>query len=663
MSGEYSDTIELGQLGRTIARGWKVVVGLMLLGAAGALAVIAFAPRKFTGVGSIVLKSASSTSPGSSILAQVTGLGDVTSGLLGGKSQLETEIEVLSSRAVVGEVVDSLLLQARIDGTPRVASRNALATLRAEESFKRRKYTFRKVADGSYEFKGKDESGRMTLGEPVTLKVATLTFSREARLPSKFNLDLRDREDAIDRTAGSLDIEKKKGELVTVAFAGDDSLSAARVPNTLLQTYLRRRRGIDRGVNQRRVEFLTAKSDTMARDLALAASALRKQQESSGILDATATAKVSLEGESALREKLTDVLVEEGALQQLMTQVNAKKLNPRQLAAYPTFLRSPTVNNIVSQLSDVETRRTLMLRNRTEHDEEVVALARSAENLERQLIPYATTYAEALEKQRVDLETAIGGIQRELLSLPRAAESGSQLKQRVEDLAKLSGALQAQLVEAKLAAIGEGGDLSALDVAVPPKKPSFPKPVLTLAAGIGGGLVFGLVAALLVGSLGRWLGDAADIERTTGVPALQLEPTAPLLLSGTTRTIMVAPIDAGIGVSEVVHRLAQTAASRSVSSVALTLADDTADANASIARLEQQYDFVIVQLPSLTSNAAAATLQPARPVLLVTSDRVDRRQLLGSVQLLKRLNVPCAGIVMTRRLAGKVMPNERALEG
>jgi Mrp family chromosome partitioning ATPase len=100
-----------------------------------------------------------------------------------------------------------------------------------------------------------------------------------------------------------------------------------------------------------------------------------------------------------------------------------------------------------------------------------------------------------------------------------------------------------------------------------------------------------------------------------------------------------------------------------VSSVALTLADDTADANASIARLEQQYDFVIVQLPSLTSNAAAATLQPARPVLLVTSDRVDRRQLLGSVQLLKRLNVPCAGIVMTRRLAGKVMPNERALEG
>jgi hypothetical protein len=128
----------------------------------------------------------------------------------------------------------------------------------------------------------------------------------------------------------------------------------------------------------------------------------------------------------------------------------------------------------------------------------------------------------------------------------------------------------------------------------------------------------------------------------------------PLLLSnGAARTIIVAPIGNGVSVTPIVNRLAQTAGSRSLSAAVLELPDSYNDVNGSIARLESENDLVIVQLPSLVSDTAAAALQHTRPVLLVApSRRVERRQLINAVQLLRRLEVPVAGIVMSNGVNG-----------
>jgi Mrp family chromosome partitioning ATPase len=91
----------------------------------------------------------------------------------------------------------------------------------------------------------------------------------------------------------------------------------------------------------------------------------------------------------------------------------------------------------------------------------------------------------------------------------------------------------------------------------------------------------------------------------------------------------------------------QTAVSRSLSPILLNLPETSADVNGTIARLEAEHDLVVVQLPSLVSDSAVATLQHGRPVLLVTpGGRAERRHVVNAVGMLKRLEVPCAGIVM-----------------
>jgi hypothetical protein len=342
--------------------------------------------------------------------------------------------------------------------------------------------------------------------------------------------------------------------------------------------------------------------------------------------------------------------VEQGALSQLLAQVGGGSMNPRQLAAYPTFLKSPAINDLISQLAQVETKRFTLLSTRTDQDPEVQALSESVRNLESQLLPLARAYSASVTKEHGDVERVLDTLQMTIATLPQSAEANTRLSREVLQLGQIYGVMQGQLVEAKLAAIGEGGQVQPLDVAATPKKPSFPQPAPTLAVSLAGGVVFGVLVALLVGALGGWLQDPESVERASGVPALRFDPSAPLLLGrSTAHTVLVAAVDRATNIDAVVRRLADTASSRSVSVTVLDLTSGPMrDVDTTIARLEAENGLVILKLPSVASDSAAAVMRPDRPVLLVTPGRrVARTQLLDAIQMLRRLDTPCAGVVMS----------------
>jgi hypothetical protein len=226
----------------------------------------------------------------------------------------------------------------------------------------------------------------------------------------------------------------------------------------------------------------------------------------------------------------------------------------------------------------------------------------------------------------------------------------------VKRLGLTYAALQTQLVEARLSAIAEGGDIRALDVATVPKKVAFPDPAITTAAGLGAGLIIGLLLAFVTGSHGRYLDGPYAIERVAGVPALRFDPASPLLMSGRSaiRTVLLIPLEQGVPTLRLAERLADTALARGQSA---TILDLTAPAAAVprgasvgelISRLEQEHALVVVRLPGMAAESTAAALSDDRPVLLVApSRRVSRRELTGALETLRRLEVPCAGVVLS----------------
>jgi acetolactate synthase regulatory subunit len=148
-----------------------------------------------------------------------------------------------------------------------------------------------------------------------------------------------------------------------------------------------------------------------------------------------------------------------------------------------------------------------------------------------------------------------------------------------------------------------------------------------------------------------------------GALAQPLGRDMPLLMADANgaRTVLVVPLGALAPTNEVAERLARTARQRAVQStivdlsgshgsgngkVALTV-DGQTDIAAKIDALEQQYGLVVVQLPSLFSDATIAAMRETRPVLLVAPPGpVDRSRLGSAVALLRRLGMPCAGVVI-----------------
>ena len=670
-SAPQSDTVDVADVMRTLRRQWRGIVAFLALGVFGALAVVLFAPRRYEGKASVLARPGAGS--GGSILGRLGngGIGELignVAGMGGTRTDFETELQVLKSRDLTGRLVDSLKLQFSPRAPRGVAATSYVAASQLQPSFEPRVYVFQRTPNGAYRTEHEGKTYELTPGQPSALDIGTLTLA-SGPLPPSFGLKVFDREDAITRVGNRLRITKAGGDVAQIVFSGDDSISAAAAPNALVAFYLERRRTVDRGVNQRRVEYVTAQMDSTAALLGATERALRQYQERSGILDAELVGKAQWDGAVQLRKSLTDVEVDAAAINQLLAQANAGTLTHRQLAAYPTFLRGSSISPMITQLGELDAARIKLLERRTEKDPEVIALDQSIAATEDQILSMARSYANAVNKQRAEMAAQLDSLQHSLTALPAAAEQGGRLQRDVLRLTQIYGALQAQLVEARLGAIGEGGEIKPLDLAVAPRKPSFPEPFLTMGIGTAGGLLAGIVAALFLGWFGRWLRDPVEVERLAGVTAQRFQADAPLLLlgKGSARSVLVVPLD-GARTGLVAERLARTATARAVSATVLDLSSDSASngngqshytvSGPAIEDLERQFGLVIVQLPPLSSEATLAALNEARPVLLVAPNRVDRGRLSSALEMLRRMDVPCAGVVIGD---GQITARARAL--
>jgi uncharacterized protein involved in exopolysaccharide biosynthesis len=651
------DTIDLADVARSVRRGWRVVLGSIAACLVLALLVILFGPRRFEGKASAIVRSAD---PSSSLLSRIGGeaLGGLAAGagaiLGGGGTQLETEIQILESKSVLGEVVDSLMLQVQPREPEGLPATKFVREVRLPGSFKRLDFDFERTTGTQYRVTGDGVNATAAAGGAVATPVGIIQL-RDS-LPASFSLRLVDHEDAVKQLSRHLDVRKAGGEVLAVSYRATDSITAAAVPNVALSTYLARKKTSDRGVNAHRVDFLSAQLDTTAVQLASAEQALRQFQERSGLLDPEVMGKLELEQAADLRKSLGEVEVEQGALDQMLAQVAAGHMSQRQLAAFPAFLKSGGINDLLSRISELETQRTRLLETRLETDRDVVALTRSINDLQSQLVPLGKAYSGALQRQRTEIERQLGTMSAQLDRFPGEAQTSGRLAREVRRLGLTYAALQTQLVEARLSAIAEGGDIRQLDVATVPKKVAFPDPVITTAAGVGAGLVVGLLLALVAGSHGRYVEGPDAIERVAGVPALRFDPRTPLLMSGRSavRTVLLIPVEQGVRTSRVAERLVDTALARGESATILDLTAPSAAAPVGasvgglISRLEKEHALVVVRLPGMAADSTAAALSDDRPVLLVAPPRrVSRRDLTDAMETLRRLDVPCAGVVLS----------------
>lgn len=682
------DTLDLREIGAALRHGGRWVAGGALFGLLVGATSLAVLDRQYEASATVLLRN--QAGGGSSALA-LSRLSGVLGGLPGGigGAAVETEQEILTSRVILGEVADSLGLQVRVLEPKGARTRQVFSLVRVDPDAADARYRFERRG-ARYEVEGPGASGAATPGEPFRVPGAVFVLQGEG-LPERFTVAVSDRFGAIVGLEKRLTADVAGGEVVKLSFRADEPGLAAQVPNTMIARYLQRRKTSDRGVNQHRFEFLTAHTDSIAAQLSAAQSALRRHQEATGVLDPTLTAQTEVERAMMVQAELETAEVETRALRRILAKGGAEGFSPRELAAYPTFLGNPAINDVLSRLLRLETDRIALLEKRTELDPDVVAISASIDHLESRLVTLSRDYLNGLSSREEELRRELGEYRTALNALPGYAEESLHRQREVKRLSETLIVLQSQLVEARLAAIGEGGDVRQLDVAVPPRRPAFPNPVLNLLGGLLGGLFFGVVAAVGAARVRQEVREPWEAELGTGVPSVTFDPRLPLWLGGLgeARTALVFSTGRSADPAAVAEQLVATATLRGRPGMVADLAhsvvvsppsritvappvrvggtgsggaaDFAGDSHspaspngasataprAVLEELEARHDFVAAILAGLDSPGTVSVMTPERPVVLVArAGRIDRAALQEAVGVCERLGVPVAGIVL-----------------
>lgn len=443
--------VELMDLVRHILRSWRTVLGSVVGAAVVALLVLVFWPPRFEGRATVMVRTAPDAS--SMLRAQLGGLADLAGSSLrvgqeGGA--IATEVGLLQSRLLLGDVVDSLRLQFR--------------------------------------------AGRSTPPMSVAAVVPPGRFPPRTIHVDGRRIRLVDREDAVDDVARRVAVEEIGGDLIEVRFAARDSVTAAAVPNLLVDRYLGQRRTFDRDVNRRRVEFLDRQVDSVRQALAAATDVVRRAQQQSGVLALELSGQVRGEQEVGVEAELASVEAEAAGLDSLLAEVGQG--DPRRIAGFPALLRSPAVNEIVAQMALLGIQRDTLRAEFTANAPRIRVLDEALDGLRRQLVPLARTYAAALTSQRAELLRRRERLRGGAPALAAAGESLVRAEADVKTLSALLLAISSQRLDARLAVIGEGGVVRVVDAAVMPRRPAFPRPGMTLAVGLLLGCGLGLLRAL-----------------------------------------------------------------------------------------------------------------------------------------------------------------------
>ena len=495
MTTHDDDLLDLGQLIGALRHNWLRILLSTGLGVAVAVVLLFALPKRWEGRASVLVSSGEEL--GGSLL-QKAGVPDgMAASILGRTSagQMETELEMLRSRRLIGEVADSLQLSVRLRSPARMPASSAVSNFVSTGAFRYFDITGEK--NGSHwRLQGDGVDTTVAAGAAVRVSVGTLVIAPTA--PDRFAVRLLDHEDATTRLQKRLAITRAGGEIAAATVRWDDSLTAAAIPNALVARYLALRRRVDQGDNAQRYTFVTAQSDSIERQLRQALAELKRYQQQSNSVDPGITGKVLIEASTTLHQQLSGVMLEYQALRELLARVGTDKpRDVRQLAAFPAFLRSTGINDLLSQLVRLESERLALLQTHTERDPQVAGQTEAIKNTEAQLLPLARTYRDALAKNQNELRTSADSVDRLLAAMPVIGERFFELTREVQRLNNTAVALQAERLQLRLATITEGGNARQVDVAEPTKKPAWPSTKLFLALGVAAGLLLGVLVALL----------------------------------------------------------------------------------------------------------------------------------------------------------------------
>lgn len=439
--------------------------------------------------------------------SRVIDIGAVISGMPADTAFLDTEVEILRSRALATKVVRRLDLMDDPDFN---------ATLREPSSMDRRIKQIRNFFGGLTSFGSEPEAEELV--EPADPAAAARAEFDDVVTAVKETFD-------INRVGSTY--------LLEITATNWDAEKAALLANTLSQVYLDNQLDTKYDATRRAQDWLDERVTQLREEVRIAESRVEAHRARTGLLSAegsTLTEQAIRDTNSQLLAAQSDLAEKRARLQNVNNQITAGGGVDTIVEA----LNSPAVNDLRRQQTELIQRKAVLQTRYGERHPDIQRVKNEEADLERQINAELRRIVSSLEQDVLIARERVSSLQGSLNSYKSELTGNNQDAVELAELQREADASRALYEEflnrfketTQLDGITESDAIINSEAAVP-RAPSFPNIPLNLALGFVLGFALAGMAGLLTELMDNYISSPEEAEQASGVPYIGQIPLMP----------------------------------------------------------------------------------------------------------------------------------------
>ena len=445
-------------------------------------------------------------------------------------STIETEMEIIRSRSVAEDVVDSLGLRVRIAEPRGEPTHNLFGLVRVAKEAPAGSYIVERDPSAYSVTTPDGHAIAGTYDSTITaagLTVQPLPLDRGG--PRRLVLRVQARSDAAEALRGSLRVTRpqQNAGIVSVAYQSTDAPLATAIVNDISHAYIDRRTETQRQQYRAAVDFLEGQVTTIGSELTVAESNLEEFRRAHSLIDPEVQATDQVKHLADLRVQREELDAQRNALWELIR----RSRQPADSAGdWTTFVGSPAlVTNqgltaLVTQLATLETDRARLGTWRRESDPDVAGVTHTIAVLRGRLATLASSSLQGLEDQKRQLDQTLSRSDAQIGKIPEVQLQYARLRRQVDLDTQLYTMLQTRLKESQISEASEIANVELVDPAVVPTSPLAARRVFNLMFGCALALLCGIIVAVARESNDTSVRSREEVVRLTDLPLLASIP-------------------------------------------------------------------------------------------------------------------------------------------
>lgn len=310
--------------------------------------------------------------------------------------------------------------------------------------------------------------------------------------------------------------------VLTIKYKSGDQSQAALIANAFLGATIDATIAMKAAQADQAARWFEPQIESLRKEFQAARTRLEEFQAKSNIALPTASAA---DAESATLAAVTqDLSGSRAALAVLKSRLESPSVN---LSTDPSDPDVQWVNGLKERLAAAETELAAAKTSLGPNNPRMQMAASNITSLRKQLDDATLKLKDHLkdriaqtEGQIHSLEAAQAVAQTDLIAAQARRDQLLELQRdvafRLDQLNQRQSAEEQAKLQSKLTFAG----IAVLDKADPPISPAFPKPMMVIPVGLGGGLVLGLILALMAEMMDRRIRMQSDLEFATSAPVL-----------------------------------------------------------------------------------------------------------------------------------------------